>query len=158
VERSNTKSWVATLTPHRSLSRRGFITVMSLIAGVNFVTGVVFFAIGAWPIVGFCGLDVLLMWWAFRMNFADGRKLERIEITSHELILETHAEGREPQEQRFVRRWVRVEMEEDHSRELTGSLYLRSHGSRTEIGRFLSPDERKSLAHELKAALASTQI
>ena len=108
MERSNSKTWAATLTPHRSLSRQGFIAVMSLIAGANFIAGVVFYAIGAWPVIGFCGLDVLLMWWAFRVNFADGRKLERIEITAHELILERLAHGRERQEQRFVRRWVKV--------------------------------------------------
>ena len=158
MERSNPKTWAATLTPHRSLSRQGFIAVMSLIAGANFIAGVVFYVIGAWPVIGFCGLDVLLMWWAFRVNFADGRKLERIEITAHELILERLAHGRERQEQRFVRRWVKVELEEDKDRELIGRLLLRSHGTRTEIGKFLAPEERKALAGELKAALASPHV
>ena len=153
MERSNPKSWVVTLTPHRSLSRRGFIIVMSLIAGLNFAAGIVFFAIGAWPVVGFCGLDVLLMWWAFRANFADAKRAERIEITTTELILDGHVKGREFPQQRFNRRWVRVELQEDAERELVGSLYLRSHGLRTEIGGFLAPGERKELARELRTAL-----
>ncbi len=153
MERSNPKNWVVTLTPHRSLSRRGFIAVMSLIAGLNFVAGIVFFAIGAWPVVGFCGLDVLLIWWAFHVNFADAKRAERIEITETELILDGHVKGREFPQQRFNRRWVRVELQEDQERELIGSLFLRSHGLRTEIGRFLAPGERKELARELRAAL-----
>ena len=154
MERSNPKSWVVTLTPHRSLSRRGFITVMSLIGGLNFTAGIVFFAIGAWPVVGFCGLDVLLVWWAFHVNFADAKRAERIEITPTELILDGHVKGREIPRQHFNRRWVRVELQVDEERELIGSLFLRSHGLRTEIGGFLAPDERKALARELRAALA----
>jgi uncharacterized membrane protein len=154
MERSNPKSWVVTLTPHRSLSRRGFMIVMSLIAALNFVAGVVFFAIGAWPVVGFCGLDVLLMWWAFHANFSDASRAERIEITETELILDGHVKGRNIPPQRFNRRWVQVELLEDREREMTGSLFLRSRGLRTEIGRFLAPHERKELARELRAALA----
>jgi uncharacterized membrane protein len=118
------------------------------------VAGMVFYIIGAWPVAGFCGLDVLLVWWAFRANFADARRAERIEITETELILDGHAKGREYPQQRFNRRWVRVELQEDEERELVGGLFLRSHGLRTEIGRFLAPDERKTLARELRAELA----
>jgi uncharacterized membrane protein len=154
MERSNPKSWVVTLTPHRSLSRRGFVAVMALIAGVNFIAGTVFFAIGAWPVVGFCGLDVVLVWWAFHANFADARRAERIEVTETELILDRHVKGRDIPQQRFSRRGVRVELEEDRRRELTGGLFLRSHGRHTEVGQFLAPDERLTLARELRAALA----
>ena len=131
---------------------------MTIIAAVNFVAGIFFFRIGAWPVVGFCGLDVLAMWWAFRVNFADARKLERIEITAHELILEAHANGRDSRVRHFVRRWVKVELEEDRDRELVGALYLRSHGVRTEIGKFLAPEEKRSLARELRLALSSPHI
>lgn len=154
MERSNPKSWVVTLTPHRSLSRQGFVVVMALIAGINFIAGAAFLAIGAWPVMGFCGLDVALMWWAFRANFADGQRLERIEITESEVILVRETRGQMLPRQRFIRRWVRVELEEDVDRELIGGLFLRSHGLRTEIGRFLGDGERKALARELRAALA----
>lgn len=158
TEAGNPKSWVATLTPYRSLSRRGFVAVMALIALANFIAGLVFFAIGAWPVVGFCGLDVAIMYWAFRANFLDGRRVERIEITPHELILTASAAGTAPRQQRFVRHWVRVELEEDRERELIGRLFLRSHGTRTEIGRFLAPGERQSLAVALRRALAAPPL
>lgn len=155
TDQGNPKSWVAVLTPYRSLSRQGFIAVMAAIAAANFIAGVIFFSIGAWPVVGFCGLDVLIMYWAFRSNFIDGHRQERIEITAHDVVLQVLAARHAPREQRFVRRWLRVELEEDTERELIGRLFLRSHGQRTEIGHFLAPVERQSLARELRRALAS---
>ncbi|MEI8177299.1 DUF2244 domain-containing protein, partial [Aestuariivirga sp.] len=111
MDNCNSKVWQATLTPHRSLTRQGFFALMGLVVAVNLVVAGMFVALGAWPIAGFAGLDVLLIWWAFRVNFADARKLERISITEHELVLDRLSEKYPPQQQRFVRRWVRVELE-----------------------------------------------
>lgn len=158
MERGNPKTWQAVLTPHRSLSRGGFLLVMGLIAAVNLVIGGMFYAIGAWPVVGFLGLDVLAIWWAFRVNFADARQAERILITEDELVLERLAENRAREELRFVRRWVRVDLEEDTERELVGNLYLSASGRRTAIGAFLPPDERRAFAAQLRRALAIPHI
>ena len=145
MDETNPKTWRATLTPHRSLSRQGFVILMAVIVGLNLTVGLFFYVIGAWPVVGFMGLDVALVWWAFHANFADARRAEHIEITSHELVLMRLAEHRPAQEQRFARRWVRVELEEDRERELVGPLYLRFGGKRTEIASFLGAQERPFL-------------
>jgi len=158
MDESNSKVWQATLTPHRSLTREGFLVLMGLVIAVNLVVGCMFMAMGAWPITGFAGLDVLLVWWAFRANFADARQLERIFITDHELVFDRLIEKHPPLQQRFVRRWVRVELEEDKERELIGRLLLVSGPTRLAIGEFLAPEERKSLATALKAALAIPRI
>lgn len=158
MDASNSKAWQATLTPHRSLGRQGFLTLMFLVAAVNLVVGGLFMAIGAWPVAGFAGLDVLIIWWAFRVNFADARQLERISITEHELVLDRVLKDKPPQQRRFVRRWVRVELEEDRERELIGRLLLVSGPTRLSIGDFLAPEERKTLASALKTALAIPHI
>lgn len=158
MEESNSKVWQATLTPHRSLSREGFYVLMGLVILVNLIVAGMFVALGAWPIAGFAGLDVLLVWWAFRVNFADARKLERISITEHELVLDRESARHPPQQQRFVRRWVRVELEVDRERELTGSLLLVSGRTRVAVGEFLGPEERRTLAEALKSALAIPRI
>jgi uncharacterized membrane protein len=62
----------ATITPNRSLPRTGFLAVMIAIGGISFVTGLVFALMGAWPVLGFLGLDVLLIYWAFRRGQRDG--------------------------------------------------------------------------------------
>lgn len=158
MDQGNSKVWEATLTPHRSLNRRGFHVLMGLVLLVNVIVAGMFVALGAWPIAGFAGLDVLLVWWAFRVNFADARKLERISITEHELVLDRESERHPPEQQRFVRRWVRVELEEDRERELIGRLLLVSGRSRIAVGEFLGPEERKTLAEALKSALAIPRI
>ena len=158
ADRSNLKTWQATLTPHRSLSRQGFITVMILIAAVNFVVGIAFFAIGAWPIAGFAGLDVLIMWLAFRANFADARRAERISITQHQVTFERMDRHGTVETENLVRRWTRVQLEEDGERELIGPLHLISGRTRISVGSFLSGEERKSLATALKSALALPRI
>ncbi len=147
------KYWRATLTPHRSLSRGGFLALMTAVVLLNLVPGVYLYLIGAWPVVGFMGVDVALLWWAFQRNYADARIAENIEITEDEVVLERLSEKHAPQKHRFVRRWVRVELEEDKVRELIGPLYLRASDKRMEIARFLSPPERQAFAHALKAAL-----
>jgi uncharacterized membrane protein len=126
---------------------------MAAFAGINAIAAGFFIVTGAWPVAGFMGLDVLLLWFAFRVNYRDGRWAERIELTPGELVLERIAPSNRREERRFIRQWVRVELEEDHERELIGRLYLRSHGQRTEIASFLGAEERKSLAEALRAAL-----
>ena len=75
----------ALLTPHRSLNRAGFVVLMSFLSVVSFVAGVAFWMMGAWPVFGFFGLDVLAVYWAFRINFRHARASEEIRITSSEL-------------------------------------------------------------------------
>ena len=62
----------AVLTPHRSLSATGFVIVMALVGGVSFAAGIAFLLMGAWPVFGFFGLDVLLIYLAFRANYRAG--------------------------------------------------------------------------------------
>jgi uncharacterized membrane protein len=155
---NGTKPWQAVLMPHRSLSKQGFLMVMSLVVVVNLLIGGWFFAIGAWPVAGFAGLDVLLLWWALKANFADARRMERISITDHELVLDQLRANQVPLQQRFVRRWVNVVLEEDTERELIGRLILVSGSMRISVGEFLAPEERKSLAHALRSALAIPRV
>lgn len=158
MDTRNTKAWHATLTPHRSLSKPGFLLVMALVILINLVVGGLFMMVGAWPVAAFAGLDVLLVWWAFRANFANARQVERISITDHELVFDRLRGNQPPEQQRLVRRWVRVELEEDSERELIGRLMLVSGQVRIAVGDFLAPEERKMLAAALRSALAIPRI
>jgi uncharacterized membrane protein len=157
MEKDNTENFTAVLTPYRSLGRRGFIILMSVLIALNFAAGSAFYAMGAWP-APFMGLDVLLVWWAFRFNYADARRAERIEITPHELILDRLGADGQTERKRFTRGWVQVDLERDEARDLVGRLFLRSHGVATEIGRFLPAEDRQAFARLLAAKLAKTRI
>jgi uncharacterized membrane protein len=60
-EPSDQPIFAAHLEPYRSLGPRGFAAVMTFVTFVSFTAGYVFYRIGAWPVMGFCGLDVLIV-------------------------------------------------------------------------------------------------
>ena len=148
----------AALRPHRSLSPQGFRVLMATVGGICFIFGIFFIAIGAWPVFGFLGLDVAIVYLAFRRSFADAEVREIVEVTGHEVVLYRARPAKAATERRFPRAWVRVDLDEDHERELIGSLALVYAGRRTEFASFLAPEERKSLAAALKAAVARPRI
>lgn len=83
----NEKEFSVTLIPHRSLGPQGFFILMALICTISFATGMFFFIIGAWPVVGFLGLDVALIYGAFKWNYHTGKQREHIKIVDGELVI-----------------------------------------------------------------------
>src|SRR5438046_9851695 len=77
----------ARVTPYRSLNRTGFLVLMSFIGVVSFVAGIAFWMMGAWPVLGFFGLDVLVIYWAFRINFRSADDTEDIVVTLSALLV-----------------------------------------------------------------------
>src|SRR5260370_31782389 len=75
----------ALLTPHRSLNRTGFLVLMAFLSLISSTAGIVFLLMGAWPVFGFFGLDVLAIYWAFRINFRRARACEALLVTPSEL-------------------------------------------------------------------------
>ncbi len=142
----------AVLYPHRSLPPRGFAILMILVASVSFAAGLAFLLMGAWPVMGFFGLDVLLIYVAFRMNYRAGRTRETVRMSRAELSIQRHLPSGKMLSWSFQPYWLRVEMDDppgDRS-----ELALTSHGRRLVIGAFLSPAERLEVARALRAALA----
>lgn len=140
------------LHPHRSLSPRGFVILMSVVGVISFIAGMAFVIIGAWPVFGFFGLDVLLLYWAFRANFRSGRIYETIEITpSLAQLTRVHPSGqRETYD--FNPFWVRVRLIADRPDGRT-ALRLAVHGREVPFAQFLTDDERRDLAGALTGAL-----
>src|SRR5437763_17145681 len=75
----------AVLTPHRSLSRKGFLALMLVAGGISLVTGTKFLLAGAWPAFGFCGLDVLLWYWALKLSYRRATGSEQVTVTPFDL-------------------------------------------------------------------------
>ena len=140
----------AVLTPHRSLGAVGFIVLMSLLSAVSFAAGIVFYLIGAWPVVGFLGLDVLLVYLAFRASYRSARMHEWVRLTEDALTVERVGRRGERRRWHFQPFWLRVVLEE---RDETNRLVLSSHGRELVVGGFLAPAERRNLAVALKDAL-----
>jgi uncharacterized membrane protein len=147
-----------TITPHRSLSPFGFAILLSVVAALNLAVGFFFWYLGAWPVVGFLGVDVALIYLAFRWSFRRAQRHECFLVTATDLELSRFAENRLIEHISFPRGFVHVDIENDHDRELVGRLYLRSRGHAYEIASFLGGHERLALAEALGRALATPKI
>jgi uncharacterized membrane protein len=146
----------ALLTPHRSLNRTGFIVLMVFISVVSFATGIAFLLMGAWPVLGFFGLDVLVIWWAFRINFRRAGATEEIRITPSELRLRRVTHRGHVVEWVLNPLWVQLDQQIDAEFGIE-RLYLVSRGRRLSIASFLGPDEKASFAKALMAALQAAR-
>lgn len=145
----------AVLTPHRSLGQPGFLVLTGVVAAVNIGLGVAFTLQGAWPIFAFCGLDAILFYGMFRLNYRSARMYERVRLLPDELIVERHDVGGDVQRWSFQPFWLRILM--DDPPEHGSQLVLASHGRSLAIGSFLSPDERVDLAKALRQALRAVR-
>ena len=146
----------ALLTPHRSLSRTGFLVLMAFVCAVSFATGVAFWLMGAWPVLGFFGLDALAIYWAFRINFRRATASEEISVTPSELRVRRVSHRGHVVEWVLNPLWVQLD-QKTHAEFGIEKLYLVSRGRRVSIGSFLGPDEKASFAKALIAALQAAK-
>src|SRR5260221_1279716 len=137
--------FATSLVPYRRLSPEGFRWLIRGAIAANLAIGLTMLLLGAWPVLGFLGLDVWLLWFLFKRSYLDARRRETLVLTDRELIVDRVAPDGEREESRLDAYWLRVELGE--------RLVLASRGNRVVVGRFLSPDERDHLAEQLKAAL-----
>jgi uncharacterized membrane protein len=146
----------AVITPHRSLSSTGFLIFMLCIGTLSFASGAVFLLLGAWPVFGFLGLDVLLVYVAFRANFRAARAYEEVTVTASELTVRKVSHRGAVREWTLNPVWVRLDraVHEEFGIE---RLFLVSHGRRLSVAGCLSPDEKASFANALSAALGEAR-
>ena len=146
----------AVLTPHRSLNRTGFMLVMAFLTVISFVAGVAFWMMGAWPVFGFFGLDVLAIYIAFKINFRRAKASEEISVTPSELRVRRISHRGHVVEWVLNPLWVQLD-QIAHEEFGIERLYLVSRGRRVSIGSFLGPDEKASFASALRAGLATAR-
>jgi uncharacterized membrane protein len=142
----------AVLFPNRSLGPRGFLALMAVLIGVSFTAGMVFVAMGAWPVFGFFGLDVAAVYVAFRLNYRSGRLHEIVALDGDGLAIERVHPGGRRESWRFEPYWLKVEIEGDE--ETGATLTVASHGRSVVLGDFLSHREKIEFAAALARALA----
>jgi uncharacterized membrane protein len=153
---AQTELFSALLTPHRSLNRTGFLVLMAFISVLSFAAGVAFLLMGAWPVLGFFGLDLVAIYWAFRINFRRAKTSEQITVTHSELRLRRVSHRGHVVEFVLNPLWVQLDRK-THPEYGVEKLYLLSKGRRLAIGSFLSPDEKASFSNALMIALQAAR-
>lgn len=145
----------ALLTPHRSLSPRGFLVLMTLIGVISFAGGTAFIMVGAWPVFGFFGLDALAIYYAFKLNYRSARAYERVSISDGKLTITKISASGSANDWTFNPYWARVELASRPGR--SSQLCIGSHGRSLVLGAFLAESERQEFAATLEKALHASR-
>jgi uncharacterized membrane protein len=148
--------FAATITPHRSLGNVGFLVLMIVFGGVSFLTGIAFLMMGAWPVFGFFGLDVLLLYWALRINYRHAAAYEEIKVTASALTVRKVNHRGETREWTLNPLWVRLGREATEEFGIA-RLFLVTRGKELTVASFLGPEEKESFADQLGQALAEAR-
>jgi uncharacterized membrane protein len=140
-------------TPNRSLSPRGFAVLMSVTTVLGALIAVRFLLLSskAWPITIFMCLDVMLLYWAFRLNYRSATQREDLWLDAKTLDVRQRAGNGHETTFQLNPHWVKVELEELN--EFQNQLHLVSHGRKYRIATFLAPHERVEISAAIQSAL-----
>lgn len=142
----------AVITPQRSLGNAGFLALMIAFGAVSFVAGIAFLLMGAWPVFGFFGIDVVLLYWAFRLNYRSAGAYEEVKVTPSRLTVRKVSHRGRVREWALNPLWVRLDkvVQEEFGIE---RLLLVSRGKNLTVANFLGPDEKEGFARALGNAI-----
>ena len=137
------------LAPHCSLSTRGAVVFFGSVCLATFGVAGVATALGFWPVLPFAGAEMLLLGWALHSNMQRRHERETIDVSETEVVIEYCAAANPPRVV-FPRHWARVKIRRPKSPLHRGQLVIESHGRAYEVGKFLTEEERRQLAAELR--------
>jgi uncharacterized membrane protein len=139
------------LWPHRAMERRHFAWVVGGVTILFMAFGIRFLLLGAWPILPFMAVDLLILGWAMHASYRSGHAAERVRLEGRDLKLERVSPFGGRQQVRLDPLAVRVELESFP--DARNRLWLLERNRREPLGAFLSPAEREELAGVLEEAL-----
>ena len=145
----------AVITPHRSLSRKGFAVLLGVVIAFNLAVGTLMVVLRAFPVPVFLGADVLAVVIAFRASYRGAGQRERVRVTADEVsVAHEWSRGRRTvwrSPTAFTR--VLVEQPTDHETRVRLAISDRA----LTIGHALSPGERAGLAEALERAIVAAR-
>ena len=147
----NNKLYEISLYPYRSLNKTGFFLLMLALGLISFTAGVIFMLKGAWPVFGFFGLDVLLVYIFFKINFRSGKKKEIIILTENQLIIEFYNEKKISKTHYLDANWLKINLTKFKNE--ISKLKISSKNKSVIVGSFLRYKEKKNIVKSLKTAL-----
>lgn len=147
----------ALLTPHRSLGRTGFLVLMGFLVAIWIGMGGLFLSMGAWPVFGFFGLDVALVYLAFKVSYRSGRAREEVAVSRTRLDIRKTAPSGKQEAHSFNPFWAKFRIARHDEIGIT-DMAVEGEGRRVAIGAFLNPDDRESFATAFGRALATAKM
>ena len=147
----NNKLYEISLYPYRSLNKTGFFILMFSLGLISFVAGIIFMIKGAWPVFGFFGLDILLVYIFFKINFRSGKKKEIIILTKNQLIVEFYNSKKISKTYYLDANWLEVHLSKLKNE--MSKLKISSKNKSIIVGSFLRHKEKLDVIKSLKTAL-----
>ncbi|RCX31312.1 putative membrane protein [Thioalbus denitrificans] len=144
------------LQPNRSMRWTDIQRVLTVFGLFTAMIAVAVAALGAWPVLPFTGLELLLLAGAFYLNARQGSAREVISLHSDRLELYRGNGRQHDRPYRLPRPWTRVELARDPAGRYPSRLFLNAHGRRHEVGAWLPEHERRRLARDLTRALGTS--
>lgn len=143
------------LTPRCSLTPSGAQLFVVVVAVPTFGIAAVYALQGMWPVLLCAGLEIAVLAWAVRASLRAGSKRETIAIDEQSITIRRI----EPAGEHFLvfpRHGSKVKLHAPSTALHPSRLVLESRGAACEVGRFLTEDERCSLAARLKQLVGNT--
>ncbi len=144
------------LYPHRSLGRQGYRTMMIALGVVSLLAALRFYVLHAWPVVIFLFVDVALIYWAFRLSYAQAAAYEEVEIADGKIIVRQVSHRGVARQHEFNAYWASVILEQIN--QVQCRLLLVAQGRQLEFGTFLAPFERFDIHADIERGLAQARL
>lgn len=141
----------ALIVPHRSLSAAGRRWLMLAMAGLCGLVGLRFWFLGAWPVIGFCGLEGAAAIVLIDLNARRARGRELVMLSADTLRVVRTAPSGKRSETTLSSAWLNVVLEEANGK--VPRLLLGVRAQRVEVGAALGEAEKRDLAAALRDAL-----
>lgn len=144
----HTAHYSITLRPNNSISGRGRLIVVGVLAFMSLAVAIAFGLIGAWMVLPFAGLELAALAYAFYYMHCHVNDFESITIEGDTLKVVQYSYSQQ-KEFSFNRYWVKVITKVlPCGDEL---LFLSAHGKEIEFGgRYMNNEQRLVLAQQLK--------
>ena len=138
--------------PNCSLPWRHVVRFYLGVVTVSLTIAIGFALKGAWMILPFAGLEMLVLGAALYVVAHRAAQWQTISIRGDSIVVEKHGSKQE-QFETFQCAWAQVELEPATIKGHPARLVIRSHGRATEVGACLNEKEKKQLAEDLRQAV-----
>lgn len=142
------------LEPNQSLGSKQTLLVFGFIGCAILAVAIYFAALGAWLVVPFSGLEILILGGAVYAQHRWAGKRQFIRIDDDNVSASSSADGADGVS--FQRAWLRISLVDGTYPRYPRRLILGSHGRYIEIGEFLTDSERELVAAKLLAVVSSS--
>ncbi len=141
------------IRPNCSVQWRDVVRFYAGIAVVSVGIAAGFAFKGAWLVLPFTGLEMLVLGAAFYVVSRRSADWQEVAIEGDSVLVTNSSAQRQGSALSFQRAWVRVELEDAMVKGHPSRLIMGSHGRHVEIGSCLNEKEKQALVVQLRRAV-----